>query len=157
MIVLGIDPGKQGGLSFFETNFGETFIGVEKLPENARDLHELIESIQVVEKVTAAYLEKIYLPTGKAGALTFGAGWGKILAVLEMLDVETHLVRPQDWMRELGCMTRGDKNITKRKAQELFGGTEYENGKTIPITHWSSDALLIGYYGYNHEVEKWIK
>ena len=157
MIVLGIDPGKQGGLSFFETNFGETFIGVEKLPENARELHELIESIQLVEKVSAAYLEQIYLPAGKAGSLAFGAGWGKIIAVLEMLDIQTHLVRPQVWMRDLGCMTRGDKNVTKQKAQSLFGGTEYEDGRKIPITHWSSDALLIGYYGYNQEVEKWIK
>lgn len=157
MIVLGIDPGKSGGLSFFETNFGETFVGVEKLPENARALHELIESIQLVEKVTAAYLEKIYLPSGKAGSLAFGAGWGKIIAVLEMLDIETHLVTPQRWMRELGCMTRGDKNVTKNKAQSLFGGIEYDGGKPLPITHWSSDALLIGYYGYNQEVEKWIK
>ena len=157
MIVLGIDPGKQGGLSFFETNFGETFIGVEKLPENARDLLELIESIQIVEKVSAAYVEQIYLPAGKAGALTFGAGWGKILATLEILDIDTHLVRPQTWMRNLSCMTKGNKNVTKAKAQELFGGTEYESGKKIPITHWSSDALLIGYYGYNQEVEKWIR
>ena len=136
MIVLGIDPGKAGGVSFFETNFGETFVGVEKLPDNARGLHELIESMQLVEKVTVAYLEQIYLPAGKAGALTFGAGWGKIIAVLEMLDIDIRYVRPQVWMKDLGCLTKGDKNITKNKAQELFGDTEYTDGKKIPITHW---------------------
>jgi hypothetical protein len=36
-------------------------------------------------------------------------------------------------------MTKGDKNITKRKAQELF--------PEIKITHAIADSLLIAEYG----------
>jgi hypothetical protein len=36
-------------------------------------------------------------------------------------------------------MTKGNKNITKQKAQELFPG--------IKVTHAIADALLIATYG----------
>ena len=146
MKILGIDPGKTGGLSFHS----EEVVAVEKLPENAKDLLALVEAVGPVD---AAYVEKIYLPTGKAGALNFASGWGKILAVLEIAQIRTELVTPQKWMKALNCMTRGDKNVTKARAFEEFGHLAYDNGKTLPITHWSSDALLIGHYGYLTEVE----
>ena len=46
---------------------------------------------------------------------------------------------PQVWQKALGCMTGGDKNVTKRRAQELFPGHK--------ITHATADALLIAHYG----------
>ena len=143
MIVAGIDPGASGGVSFH----GSDWVTVEKLPPNARDLLDLIKT----ESPDVAYVEQIYLPNGKAGALNFAAGWGKILGVLEIAGIPTVLVRPQVWMKELDCLTKGDKNITKEKAKELFGEYRYNDGKGIPITHWSSDAILIGYYGYEKE------
>ena len=147
MTVIGIDPGKAGSVSFFS----EEWLHVEKLPQDSRELLHLLQEYSVSEEITAAYLEQIYLPTGKAGALTFASGWGKIIAVLEILGLTTIKVRPQVWMKELSCLTKGDKNITKNKAKELFGHVAYEDGKKVPITHWSSDGLLIGYYGYIQE------
>lgn len=142
--IIGIDPGKSGGISFF----ADDWVHVEKLPESSNELLELLKTYFPDTGQVTVYLEKIYLPTGKAGALNFASGWGKILAVLEFYGVEPTLVRPQDWMKELDCLTKGDKNVTKAKALELFGDVEYDDGKSLPITHWSSDALLIGYYGY---------
>jgi hypothetical protein len=43
------------------------------------------------------------------------------------------------WQKALGCLTKGDKNITKRKAQEMFPG--------IKVTHATADSLLIAHYG----------
>jgi hypothetical protein len=48
-------------------------------------------------------------------------------------------VRPQVWQKELGCLTKGDKNISKRKAQELF--------PSMKVTHATADSLLIATYG----------
>jgi hypothetical protein len=147
MTVIGIDPGKAGSVSFFSADW----MHVEKLPQDARELLWLLREYSATEEITAAYLEQIYLPTGKAGALTFASGWGKIIAVLEILGLEHVKVRPQVWMKALDCLTKGDKNITKAKAKELFGHVVYDDGKKVPITHWSSDGLLIGYYGYLQE------
>jgi hypothetical protein len=48
-------------------------------------------------------------------------------------------ISPQAWQKSLGCMTGGDKNISKRRAQELF--------PTMNVTHATADALLIAEYG----------
>jgi hypothetical protein len=48
-------------------------------------------------------------------------------------------VRPQIWQKELNCLTGGQKNITKQRAQELF--------PSIKVTHAIADALLIAKYG----------
>lgn len=147
MTVIGIDPGAAGSVSFFS----EDWLHVEKLPANAKVLLELLSEYGSVETIEAAYVEQIYLPSGKAGSLNFASGWGKVLGVLEILEITTHKVRPQVWMKYLDCLTKGDKNVSKAKAAELFGHVVYDDGKKIPITHWSSDGLLIGYYGYIHE------
>jgi hypothetical protein len=39
----------------------------------------------------------------------------------------------------MGCLTKGDKNVSKKRAQELF--------PSIKCTHATSDALLIAEYG----------
>jgi hypothetical protein len=49
------------------------------------------------------------------------------------------LVSPAMWQRAMGCLSGGDKNVTKRKAQELF--------PDLYITHATADALLIAEYG----------
>jgi hypothetical protein len=38
----------------------------------------------------------------------------------------------------MGCLTRGDKNVSKAKAQQLF--------PTMKITHAVADALLLAAY-----------
>jgi hypothetical protein len=48
-------------------------------------------------------------------------------------------VRPQKWQQAMGCMTKGDKNVSKRRAQELY--------PQLKITHATADALLIATYG----------
>jgi hypothetical protein len=48
-------------------------------------------------------------------------------------------VRPAAWQKALGCLTGGDKNVSKRRAQELF--------PQLKVTHATADALLIAYYG----------
>jgi hypothetical protein len=48
-------------------------------------------------------------------------------------------VRPQVWQKTMQCMSKGDKNVTKRRAQELF--------PDIKVTHATADGLLIMSYG----------
>jgi hypothetical protein len=47
-------------------------------------------------------------------------------------------VSPQKWQKAMGCMTKGDKNVSKAKAQQLF--------PQLKITHAIADALLIAEY-----------
>lgn len=47
-------------------------------------------------------------------------------------------VTPAKWQGALGCRSKGDKNVTKRKAQELF--------PEVKMTHAIADAYLLAEY-----------
>jgi hypothetical protein len=44
-------------------------------------------------------------------------------------------VTPFTWQKRLQCLSGGDKNVTKARAQQLFPG--------VKISHITADALLL--------------
>jgi hypothetical protein len=141
MTTIGIDPGKNGGIAWI----ADGKACVEKMPETLQDLWELIVSISLNAGTggigVRAYLEQVASSPqmGVKSAFSFGQGFGHLEMALTAAGIPFERVRPQVWQKALGCMTGGDKNITKRRAQELFPGHK--------ISHATADALLIAYYG----------
>jgi Holliday junction resolvasome RuvABC endonuclease subunit len=135
-VVIGIDPGKNGAIAW--TAGGNPC--VEKMPETLQDLWELISSI-TVEGECVAYLEQVSSSPqmGVTSAFTFGNGFGHLEMALTAAGIPFERVRPQAWQKTMGCMSKGDKNVTKARAQELF--------PSLKITHSTADALLIASYG----------
>ena len=139
MTTIGIDPGINGGISWIDSTGG---IAVEKMPDTILDLWELIESIKVnAGNAVKAYLETVHSSPqmGVKSAFTFGNGYGHLEMALTAAGIPFERVRPQVWQKEMGCLTKGDKNVSKRKAQELFPGTK--------VTHAIADSMLIAAYG----------
>jgi hypothetical protein len=65
---------------------------------------------------------------------------GNLEAFLTAAGIPFERVTPTTWQKALGCLSKGDKNVTKRRAQELY--------PTIKVTHALADALLLATYGY---------
>jgi Holliday junction resolvasome RuvABC endonuclease subunit len=139
MTTIGIDPGQSGGIAWIQD--GRPC--VEKMPETLADLWEMIESIQRHEThgMTFAYIEQVHSSPqmGVKSAFTFGNGYGHLEMALTAAGIPFERVRPQKWQQAMGCMTKGDKNVSKRRAQELY--------PQLKITHATADALLIATYG----------
>jgi len=143
MTTIGIDPGKSGGIAWITD--GKPC--VEKMPGSLRDLWDLICDITNHPRSTVdgrkykAYLEQVHSSPqmGVKSAFTFGNGFGHLEMALTAAGIPFERVRPQVWQKAMGCMTKGDKNVSKRKAQELF--------PSIKVTHAIADALLIASYG----------
>jgi hypothetical protein len=142
MTAIGIDPGKNGGIAWISD--GKPC--VEKMPETIQDLWDLIESIGYrppweFGPKPKAYIEAVHSSPqmGVKSAFTFGNGFGHLEMALTAAGIPFERVRPQSWQKAMGCMTGGDKNISKRRAQELF--------PSLKITHSTADALLIAHYG----------
>lgn len=136
-IYIGIDPGINGGIATINNNFVQAY----KMPQTIRDLWELIHEIKSTAElenysITAA-LESVWSSPqmGVKSAFTFGNGFGHLEMALTALGVPYERVRPAMWQKAMGCMTKGDKNVSKRRAQELF--------PAIKVTHAIADALLI--------------
>lgn len=152
---MGIDPGFSGGIAIIDCDTKESFAW--KMPQTEVDLAEALTKISRQynnndEFIQAywpsdfiCYLEKVggMKTDGGSRAFKFGMQFGAIVGILAILKVKTVLVPPAKWMRHLNCLTGGNKNVTKRKAQQLF--------PHVKITHAKADALLIAEYGRQRE------
>jgi len=138
---VGIDPGKTGAISLLTADRTGP-VKLWAMPKTPSDVWELFRGIkQVTQGDQFCLLERVHsMPRDSAkGAFTFG----KWVAYIEMALIGNKLlpmdtVPPQTWMAKLGCMTKGDKNVTKAKAQQLF--------PTMKVTKYAADGLLLGYY-----------
>jgi len=149
--ILGIDPGASGGIACFDADNGFSVI---KTPTTERDVWEHIVSLAFKdgERIGVfAILEQVHsMPKqGVASTFKFGVNYGMLTAFLIAADIPFETVTPAKWQRALGCLSHGDKNVTKQKAQQLF---------TIKkITHATADALLIAEYGRRLHFNYWPK
>lgn len=132
--ILGIDPGQSGGIAFV----GYTNPFAYPMPDNMADIWDCFAGPRAS---LHAYIEEVHaMPKqGVSSTFKFGMGYGALLMALTAAGIPFTRVRPQVWQKEMGCMSRGDKNVTKRRAQELFPG--------LKVTHAIADALLIAEYG----------
>ena len=76
---------------------------------------------------------------GVSSTFNFGRNYGMLLMALTAAGIPFTEVTPQKWQGIMDCRTGGDKNISKRRAQQLFPNTD--------VHHWNADALLIASYG----------
>lgn len=144
LFVIGVDPGVSGGIACIDA---DNRAWASKMPETETDLLEHLREIQALsaEHFTCCYVEQVWSrPTdGGVQAFKFGKSYGTILGILAAMSFRREFVSPQKWQTALGCRTGGDKNVSKRKAQELF--------PDLRITHAIADALLIAEYGRRTE------
>jgi crossover junction endodeoxyribonuclease RuvC len=137
VIVLGIDPGASGGVAW---RGDDVEAHAWKFPDTERDLWHLFEDLSG-NGIAAAFIERVHsMPKqGVASSFKFGQHYGMLRAFLIASAIPFEAVAPGVWQRSMGCLSKGDKNVTKRKAQELF--------PALKITHAIADALLLAEYG----------
>lgn len=137
MIYIGIDPGKSGSISAMWDD-GKPFPQHQSLDSTEADIADYLLQFDmtkmkcVIEKVSSSP------QMGVVSAFTFGKGYGVLLGILTCQKIPFREVTPQKWQKEMGCMTKGDKNVSKRKAQQLW--------PEMKITHKTADSLLIAEY-----------
>ena len=129
--LIGIDPGFSGGIAVLK----EGQVTAYKTPETETDIVDFFRQFDPIN--TRALIEKVHGMPGMGGVAMFSFGkiYGTTRTALIALKIPFDEVSPQTWMKALGCLTKGDKNITKAKAQQLF--------PNIKCTHAISDSLLI--------------
>lgn len=146
MLIIGIDPGKDGGIAAVWKGVPDAI----KMPPTPHDVADYLAGYKATEIAgpIKAYIEKVHsMPKqGVASSFTFGQGYGVLIGALSALCIPYELVTPQTWQKAMGCMTKGDKNVSKAAAQRLF--------PSIKMTHAIADALLIAEYGRRTEAAR---
>ena len=153
MIVIGIDPGKGGGIAIWNYGIVKALKCPNSVPEMASIVSSCIGNWQVNNVV--AYIERVHaFPTdGRSSAFKFGQNYGQWLGILGALGVDTIFVTPQTWMKyyknKYSIELPKEKQERKRKLKEL--ALKYVNKK---VTLYNADAILIAVYGFNQQKEK---
>lgn len=142
-MIVGIDPGQSGAVIIMRWDG----MAREILSAKKCTLYDIAEVLTRYKPyVKFAYIETVGVrpEQGISSAGKFMTGFGEYKGLMAGIGIPVKYVLPQVWQRSMKCLTKGDKNITKRKAQELF--------PSLPITHQIADALLIAEYGRRQEL-----
>jgi hypothetical protein len=150
MLVLGLDPGRSGGIAWHVLGGERTATGAVKFPETETDLRQILEGLMREHADWRAYVERVGATPqmGVTSAFTFGRGYGFLRGLLVGLGVPFEEVLPSHWQAEFGLRQKGRKlaqadtekhNAIKGKAQQFY--------PHLKITHHTAAALLIAEWG----------
>ena len=142
-LIIGVDPGASGAVAWLAH-------GVHHAAP-FRDLTEMdmLELFEAFGSNTFAYLESVHAMPGQGVSSTFkfGMNFGALRMALTAAGIGFETVAPSVWQRKMGCLSKGDKKVTRAKAQELFPQVSITGRGVKAPTHAVADALLIAEYG----------
>jgi len=155
MTIIGIDPGKSGGVAIWHSGLN-TIVKCPKTVEEMADLIRTSTNSEYIDKNTKAiaYLEQVHaMPhDGRSSLFKFGQNFGQWQGILAAYKVHTILVSPQKWMKywktKFNITPSKDKQERKRVLKEI--ASRYTDKR---VTLYNSDAILITLYGLNEQQE----
>lgn len=138
MIYLGIDPGISGGIAAITDSRQVIYAQAFSTIWDMRDLLE--RKSQEIDAKAVAIIERVHsMPKqGVASTFKFGENFGEWQGLLAGRYIPFEFATPAKWQKDLGCLSHGDKNVTKARAQQIF--------PQIRVTHAIADALLLAEY-----------
>lgn len=146
MLYIGVDPGKHGAVATVMGGIDSPEYVVEvqcfaKLTE--KDLYFMLKGFKERSHGQCfAILERLHaMPPKICGVVpNFILGYNYGIAKMALLAAEIPFeeIIPASWQAKMGCRSGGDKNVIKRKAQELFPGLHVtqENGDAIVLAEF---------------------
>lgn len=153
-VYIGADPGKGGAIAWLGNGDSENdqIIEVINMPETDRELWQLVYDLDkyatrykyalhaIIERVSAGGVRtgEGKARMGATSAFTFGQQVGRLHMAFTAAGIPYDIATPQRWQAALGCLTKGDKHVSKRRAEQLFPG--------VKVTLKNADALLIAEY-----------
>lgn len=149
MIVVGIDPGKTGGIGWINGDTLEagaaTFPTVGKdidLPGTWRILQDLEPSLVIIEK------QQVLPKNGSSSNFQLGRRYGELMAFLAALQAPHEAIRPQAWKKEVLAGTAKDKAAAIQYVTSRFPLVSlFETPKCRKPHDGMADALCLAEYG----------
>jgi crossover junction endodeoxyribonuclease RuvC len=147
-VILGIDPGQNGGVALINRHGALQF--AEGMPV-ARNAVVTVDVRQLGHLLTGrhgvfAFVERAQaMPRqGVSSAFNYGCIFGSILTALADLGIGYELVAPAKWKRDFGLQS--DKRQAIDRAQQLYPALRRLRAKDDGV----AEALLIARWGLTH-------
>ena len=155
-IIIGVDPGANGGIAAWDKDTG--LARVAKMPKDITELQPLLEYYRDnVQGNPIVFLEKLSIRpddiTVQGGAANMGklyriqkmiAGYEQLKATIEVMGIPFVMVHPMTWQSKLDIRIKGEEKPIRKKRYAKLAARWYPN---IRVTLWNCDALLIMRFG----------
>ena len=139
-VFVGVDVGAAGGIAVIDQH-GRVLKAV-KMPSTDQDLLDILcwPTREMPLVPCRAMLEKVHATPqmGVVSAFTFGGSYRACRMALTAARLPFDEVSPMKWQHKLECLSGGDKNLLKQRAQQLFPDEV--------VTLYIADALLLAEY-----------
>lgn len=150
MIYVGIDPGLKGYLAFLTKYLdGSATLQTYPMPlnETGVDGHKIVMLLHnwkpdrlILEDQFAHKFDRM----GKAGILTMGQNWGKIVGAAQALQIKVNVVLPVTWQAKIAPKKIFPDADPKRRS--LLAAKRYFPNFNFK-TDGETDATLLAQYG----------
>lgn len=149
MIVAGIDPGLSGAIGLLGRDIAPHVAAMPTAPYSKTGFVKRIVNFDHLARILDFYaldhvfLEKVqaFPGQGVGSMFSLGMSYGGAMAVAQTLDIEVHLVTPQEWKKHFGLSA--DKQLSLDLARSLFPNVDLSRKKD----DGKAEALLIAKYG----------
>lgn len=142
MIVLGIDPGKQGAFAVYDT--AEHVVETYDMPDTIDGRRDLLSRIGLVN---VAWVERPFYPRqiGVKHVATIAEAYGILLACLHFAGIPTRLVDPSVWKKHLRLGS--DKAASRQLASLTW--PDCADQWRLAKHDGRAEAALIAFYGWS--------
>lgn len=148
-VLLGIDPGLNGGIAVVNGNCVLAVIDIPTHGVKSKRRVDVFQFLRFIKKwqPQAAFIERAGSRPGQGSSsgFSYGRAVGALEAVVSCAGVPLTVVEPAKWKRKLG-LPGGDKakEAARQRAIQLFPTcNDFERKKD----HGRAEAALIAYYG----------
>jgi len=151
MIVIGIDPGKSGGLVVINSDevIPEKKVSLHKCPSSTHGMSAILRqaksSAWIDEQDIHIAIEKVWaFPTdARSSAFKFGVNYGMWLGIIGSLNLPFMEVPPQTWMKAYEKLPK-DKKERKKAIKDIATNILHDMfDNKQRVTYAVSDAALI--------------
>jgi crossover junction endodeoxyribonuclease RuvC len=153
MIVIGIDPGKKGGIAVIDGKGQESLVWPMPLAGKEIDWTRVADLLEW-NGPKFAYVEKVHAMPGQGvtSMFSFGKNFGGLLGVLGALEIPLTLVTPQAWKKKVLAGTSKDKDAAVDFCRRRYPQVNLLATERSRVPHdGMADALCIATYGWMME------
>lgn len=145
-VIIGIDPGKSGGIAIRHGN--QAIVHPMPIAGKELDLSALADLISKAHP-DVVVIEKVHSMPGQGvtSMFTFGCGYGAIQGITAALKLRTELVAPQTWKSSVLKGTKKDKDAAIAYCRRAFPDVPLVLARCRKPHDGIADALCLSEYG----------
>lgn len=151
MHILGIDPGKTGGLATLDGDTGQV-VSILPMPIVAKefDVDTMFQVFQALPEGSRVVMEGVHAFPGQGvnSVWSFAEGVGIVKGLVRASQLPLEFVYPQTWQKMTCGPTGKDKAVTAAWAVRMFPKSELTLPRCKKPHEGICDALGIAYWGY---------